>query len=40
MEIKQIVYAIEKSNGYFFDDVKNDLAQNNILWYRERKDNG
>jgi hypothetical protein len=37
--IEEIVYAIEKSNGYFYDDVKNALAQNNILWYGERKDN-
>ena len=37
--IEEIVYAISKSNGYFFDDVKNELVENNILWFRERKDN-
>lgn len=37
--IEEIVYAISKSNGYFFDDVKNELVENNILWFGERKDN-
>ena len=37
--IEEIVYAISKSNGYFFDDVKNALVENNILWFGERKDN-
>lgn len=37
--IEEIVYAITKSNGYIYDDVKNALVKNNILWYGERKDN-
>lgn len=37
--IEEIVYAITKSDGYFFDDVRDALMGNNILWYGERKEN-
>lgn len=37
ISIEEIVYAITKSNGYFYDDVKDALIENNILWYGERK---
>jgi hypothetical protein len=38
--IEEIVYAISKSNGYFYDDVKDALMENNILWYGERRTDG
>ena len=38
--IEEIVYAITKSNGYIYDDVKDALTKNNVLWFGERKDNG
>ena len=37
--IEEIVYAITKAHGYIYDDVKDALAKNNILWFGERKDN-
>ena len=37
--IEEIVYAITKSNGYIYDDVKDSLKKNNVLWFGERKDN-
>ena len=37
--IEEIVYAITKSNGYIYDDVKDALTKNNVLWFGERKDN-
>lgn len=37
MPIEEIVYAITKSNGYIYDDVKNALVENSILWYGERR---
>ena len=36
--IEEIVYAITKSQGYIYDDVKNALVKNSILWFGERKD--
>ena len=38
--IEEIVYAITKSGGYFFDDVKDALMESNILWYGERRTDG
>lgn len=36
--IEEIVYAITKSNGYIYDDVKDALTKNNVLWYGERRE--
>ena len=38
--IEEIVYALTKSYGYIYDDVKDALTKNNVLWFGERKDNG
>jgi transcriptional/translational regulatory protein YebC/TACO1 len=37
--IEEIVYAITKSNGYFYDDVKDALTKNNFYGFGEREDN-
>ena len=37
--IEEIVFAITKANGYFYDNVKDLLRKNNVLWFGERKDN-
>ena len=36
--IEEIVFAITKANGYFYDNVKDLLRKNNVLWFGERKD--
>ena len=36
LAIEEIVFAITKSNGYFYGDVREALAINNILWFGER----
>ena len=37
--IEEIVYAITKSGGYIYEDIKDSLKKNNVLWFGERKDN-
>ena len=37
--IEEIVFAITKANGYFYDNVKDLLTKNSVLWFGERKDN-
>ena len=36
--IEEIVYAITKANGYIYDDVKDALTKNHVLWFRERRE--
>lgn len=38
--IEEILYAITKSNGYIYDDVKDALTKNNFIGFGERKDHG
>jgi transcriptional/translational regulatory protein YebC/TACO1 len=35
--IQEILYAITKSNGYFYDHVKDELLKKGFAVYRERR---
>ena len=36
--IQEILFAITKSNGYFYDDVRDAIIKNNFIGFGERRE--